>query len=82
MKKGKKPVWAKTDQEIEQQQEKEADELIDFFESGEIKDYADDEEIKNMLQDLKGRIQAIKSEGGENGDDKNWKKKQVEKIKE
>ena len=32
-KKGEKPAWAKTEQQVEVEEEKECDELLDFFEN-------------------------------------------------
>ena len=77
MKKGQKPAWAKTQQEVEAQEEKEVDDLLNVFENGKVKDYLEDEEVNKMLNDLKERITSMKTE-----DQENWKRKQIQKYKE
>jgi hypothetical protein len=73
--KGDKPVWAKTKEQVEESEEKEVDELLDFFESNNVNDFSEDQEVKNLLANLKLKIEKMKET-----DD--WKEKEVERIKQ
>ena len=71
-----KPLWAQTQKQVEQNEEAEVDDVIDFFETAELKDYLQDNEVNKILEDLKGRIEKLKGQGDD------WKKKEVNRIKE
>jgi hypothetical protein len=73
--KGDKPVWAMTKEQVEESEEKEVDELLDFFESNNVNDFSEDQEVKNLLANLKLKIEKMKET-----DD--WKEKEVERIKQ
>lgn len=51
------------------------DELLDFFENNNVNDFSADEEVKDLLANLKQKIEKMKE-----GD--NWKEKEVERIRE
>lgn len=72
-KKGDRPGWAKTEKQREAQEEAEVDELLDFFDNNDVKDYLADDQINHMLKDLKERIESMKKDG----QDGNWRKKQM-----
>ena len=55
-KKTEKPVWAMTREAAEENEDKEVDELLDFFENNQVSDYSQDAEIKNLLGNLKDKI--------------------------
>ncbi len=54
------------------------DELIDFFnteEKTDIKDYVSDDEVKNLLVELKSKIEKLKEQEG-------WKAEQMKRMEE
>ena len=50
------------------------DELLDFFETNNVNDFSEDEEVKDLLSSLKQKIEKMKE-----ADD--WKEKEVERMK-
>ena len=74
-KKKEKPVWAMTKEQVEDNEDKEVDELLDFFENNNVNDFSADDEVKDLLANLKQKIEKMKE-----GD--NWKEKEVERIRE
>lgn len=69
-KKNDKPVWAMTKQQVEENEDKEVDDLLDFFENNNLKDYSEDDQVKNLLSSLKDKIDKMKQ-----ADD--WKEKEI-----
>lgn len=55
-KKPEKPLWAMTKQKVEETEDKEVDELLDFFENNQVSDFSQDNEIKHLLGNLKQKI--------------------------
>ena len=51
-----------TADQVEAQEEEEVNDVLDFFEKGELKDYLSDEEVNKVLFDLKDRIEKIKGQ--------------------
>lgn len=49
--------------------------MLDFFETNNVNDYSEDQEVKNLLSSLKHKIEKMKE-----ADD--WKEKEVERIKQ
>jgi len=70
-----KPKWALTEQELEQQEDKEVADLLNFADNLDYDTYINDLEVKNMVTALKKRIDDLKQEG-------NWKKKIVDQWNE
>lgn len=48
---------------------------MDFFENNNVNDFSADDEVKDLLANLKNKIEKMKE-----GD--NWKEKEVERIRE
>ena len=49
--------------------------MLDFFENNEINKYSEDDQVKEILKNLKDKIEGLKKE-----DD--WKEKQAERFKQ
>ena len=49
-----------TKEKVEENQDKEVDELLDFFENNQVSDFSQDNQIKNLLGTLKEKIQKMK----------------------
>lgn len=58
---------------MDQSEDKEVDELLDFFENNEIEDFSQNEEIKHLLVNLKDKIEKMKA-------DENWKEREAERM--
>lgn len=65
----KQPAWAKTQEKQEQEESEECDELLDFVDNLDYDKYIDDMEVQNMLTSLKDRIEGLKQEIGEQGEE-------------
>ena len=57
-----------TKEAAEENEDKEVDELLDFFEHNQVSDFSQDDEIKNLLVNLKEKIENMRQE-------ENWKEK-------
>lgn len=62
-----------TKQAAEQTEDKEMNELLDFFQQTDMNDFSQDAEIKKLLANLQEKIQNMKKE-------ENWKQKQAERL--
>ena len=62
----KKPAWALTEKDVEEQKEKEIDELLEFAYELDYEKYMDDFEVRQALAIIKDRISEIKK-------DEDWK---------
>lgn len=60
--KAQKPVWAMTKEQVQQNEEQEVDELLDFFQTNNVNDFSQDEEVKDLLSNLKQKIEQMKQE--------------------
>ena len=61
-----KPVWAMTKEAAEQNEDKQVDELLDFFQQNDVSDFSQDDEIKKLLVHLKDKVEKLK-------ESENWK---------
>lgn len=75
MKKKSKPAWAMTANDQKELEEEEADELLAFMDKFDAEKYAEDTQVKEMLQSLKNRVSELKSED-------NWKENWEGRLKE
>ena len=66
IKSNEKPKWALTQEEAENQENKEADELLNFVQSLDYDAFIEDLEVRQALEIVKERIEEIKK-------DKEWK---------
>ena len=67
-KKGAKPLWAKTKEELVNEEEEEIDDLIDFAYDLDYEKYIEDLEVRQALALIKDRVDEIKQ-------DVKWKQK-------
>jgi hypothetical protein len=67
-KKAAKPKWAMTEKELEDEKEKEVDELLEFAYELDYEKYMDDYEVRQALAIIKDRVKEIKQ-------DDDWKEK-------
>jgi hypothetical protein len=65
-----KPAWALTEQEHERREDREVEELVDFFEKQDFKEFIEDVEVGAILKCLKEKISDIKQE-------KDWRERQA-----
>ena len=78
LKKKEKPAWAKTAQQAQESEEKQVDELLDFFnqeQKTDLKDFISDEEVKKILIDLKSKVEKLKEQ-------EDWRKEQLQRIEQ
>ncbi len=66
-----KPAWALTEKDVEEQKEKEIDELLEFAYELDYEKYMDDFEVRQALAIIKDRVQEIKK-------DSDWKNKMAD----
>ena len=74
-KKNEKPLWAMTKEAVEDTEDKEVEDLLDFFEQNQVASFSQDEEIKVLLSSLKGKIEKMKEED-------NWKEKEGDRMRQ
>jgi hypothetical protein len=55
-----KPMWALTEKELEDQKEKEVDDLLEFAYELDYEKYMEDFEVRQALAIIKDRVQEIK----------------------
>ena len=67
-KKGKKPVWAKTEDQLENEKEEEIDSLIEFAYELDYEKYIDDFEVRQAVSIIRERVDEMKK-------DTEWKQK-------
>lgn len=67
-KKGAKPKWAMTEKELEDEKEKEIDDLLEFAYELDYEKYMDDFEVRQAIALIKDRVKEIKK-------DDDWKQK-------
>jgi hypothetical protein len=53
------PAWTKTQQQVDREEEREADELIEFMQGFDYKEFEEDIEVKMILHDIKSRIEGL-----------------------
>lgn len=75
MKKKSKPAWALSANDQKELEDQEADELLEFMDKFDAEKYAQDTQVKEMLQTLKNRVSELKSED-------NWKENWEGRLKE
>jgi hypothetical protein len=61
------PAWTKTQQQVDREEEREADELIDFMQDFDYKEFEEDVEVKMILHDIKSRIEELGGQGVSGG---------------
>jgi hypothetical protein len=66
-----KPAWALTEKDLEEQKEKEIDDLLEFAYELDYEKYMDDFEVRQALAIIKDRVLEIKK-------DSDWKNKMAE----
>ena len=66
-----KPAWALTEKDLEEQKEKEVDDLLEFAYELDYEKYMDDFEVRQALAIIKDRVQEIKK-------DSDWKNKMAD----
>ena len=49
-------MWAMTKDQLEDNEEKEMDDLLDFFQNNKINDFTEDEGVQDLLANLKKKI--------------------------
>lgn len=74
-KKKQKPEWAMSQAEQEKAQDEEISDLLDFMDNFDAKQYAEDIEVKSMMEALKTRVTELKKET-------NWKENWENRLKE
>ena len=67
-KKSSKPAWAKTEKQMEEEKEKEIDELLEFAYDLDYDKYMEDFEVKQAFEIIRDRVNEIKQ-------DQDWKEK-------
>ena len=67
-KKSSKPAWAKTEKQLEEEKEKEIDELLEFAYDLDYDKYMEDFEVKQAFEIIRDRVNEIKQ-------DQDWKEK-------
>ena len=63
-----------TKEAADETEEKEMDDLLGFFEQNNMSDFSQDQEIKHLLSNLKGKIEEMRQQ-------ENWKQKQNQRLK-
>lgn len=66
-----KPAWALTEKDLEEQKEKEIDDLLEFAYELDYEQYMDDFEVRQALAIIKDRVHEIKKDG-------DWKNKMAD----
>ena len=56
---GVKPAWAKTEAEVKGEEEEEDEDVLDFMDNFDFKDFLRDVEVKHILSDMKSRVQEL-----------------------
>ncbi len=64
-KKKEAPKWALTEKKLEEEGEKEVDELIEFANNLDFEEYVQDDEIRDALQIIQTRVEELKEETAE-----------------
>lgn len=59
--KRKKPAWAMTEEENQQHEDEDIDELVGFMENFNPKSFIEDVEVKNLIEDIKHRVEQLKA---------------------
>ncbi|EAS01924.2 hypothetical protein TTHERM_00787300 (macronuclear) [Tetrahymena thermophila SB210] len=73
-KKDTKPKWAYTEKQLEEDEDKECDDLLDFVNNLDYDQYINDLEVQSMVKAIKNRIHELQ-------DKENWKENAIHDIK-
>ncbi|KAL4476990.1 hypothetical protein ABPG72_011687 [Tetrahymena utriculariae] len=73
-KKDTKPKWAYTEKQLEEDEDKECDDLLDFVNNLDYDQYINDLEVQSMVKAIKNRITELQ-------DKENWKENAIHDIK-
>lgn len=58
----KKPAWARTEEENAREEDKQIDELVDFMDNFDAKEFVEDVEVKTILSNLQHKIAELQQE--------------------
>ena len=73
--KASRPAWALTKEQQEKQEDEEIDKLLDFMDSFDADKYAEDIEVRQMLQTLQKRVSEIQNSA-------DWKQQWEQRVKD